>query len=139
MSIELHPWRRIHSLPGGTGLVRQQQVCREELPACGGEVERRAGAGLDPAGVDAGRAQEALDDGHVAALRGVVQGRPSLGVGQVDVDIRAAAELRENQGSYNLRYNFPSLVLGTLQGDLSMVGKKTQPPNMGCFAVLQGQ
>ena len=73
---------------------------------------------LHPAGVDAGGAQEALDDGHVAALRGVVQGRPSLDVGQVDVDVRAAAELRGNEGSYNLRYNFPSPVLGTSQGDL---------------------
>ena len=84
-------WHHRHRLPG---FVRQQEVCHEEFPAGRGEVERRAGAGLDPAGVDAGGAQEALDDGHVAALRGVVQGSPSLGVGQVDVDIRAAVELQ---------------------------------------------
>ena len=74
-------------------LVRQQEIGHEQFPSDRREVQRRSRAGLHLVGVYAAPTQEALDDGDVAVLRGVVQGCSSFVVGYVDVGL-FAAELR---------------------------------------------
>ena len=74
-------------------LVRQKEIGHEQFPSDRREVQRRSRAGLHLVGVYAAPTQEALDDGDVAVLRGVVQGCSSFVVGYVDVGL-FAAELR---------------------------------------------